>query len=168
MIVAEMQKQKGMRGFGKMGADYESKPKPGKDGASDGGEQHGESESQTVITHHGDGTHSVDGEKHPDHMHAGAAVLHKMSGGDKHHILHHDGMSAHSHMVHESGEHEDGGEHNTADEAKQSLDKFFNEGEGLAARIDWSTAKVQEKLAEYNLTMEAVGEANVGDGAREQ
>ena len=41
--------------------------------------------------------------------------------------------------------------------------KNDNENEAAAAM-----AKAQSLLAEYNLTMEVVGEANVGDGAREQ
>jgi hypothetical protein len=56
-----------------------------------------------------------------------AHLGHKVTDGDKHHIFHHDGISAHSHSIDEAGNHEDHGEHNTADEAKGALDKFFGE-----------------------------------------
>lgn len=123
-----MADQKGMKGLGKMGSGFESKPKPGGEEHQSGGE--GGDSSKTVIEHHPDGSHSVDGEHHPDHLHAGAAVLHKMSGGDKHHIVHHDGMSAHSHSIHEDGTHEDHGEHNSPEEAHGALDKFMGDEQG--------------------------------------
>jgi hypothetical protein len=122
--MAEMER-KGMGGMSKMGAKFESKPKPQEDG--------GESEEGTsTITHHADGSHTSQmhgGEpmEHPDHLHLMAHIGHHLTGGDKHHVMHHDGMSATSHMVHEDGTHEGPMEHNSADEAKQSLDKFFNE-----------------------------------------
>lgn len=125
-----MADQKGLKGFGKMGSSYESKPNPKKKDGQDGGmggEPASEGESQTTIAHHADGSHTVDGQHHPDHLHAGAHLLHKMSGGDKHHIVHHDGMTAHSHSIHEDGQHEDHGEHNSAEEAKGALDKFLGE-----------------------------------------
>ena len=77
----------------------------------------------TFHTEHPDGTR----EEHPDHLHMLAHLGHKVTDGDKHHIFHHDGISAHSHSIDEAGNHEDHGEHNTADEAKGALDKFFGE-----------------------------------------
>lgn len=126
--MAEMQKQKGMKGLGKMGSDFESKPAPKKEsskGESGGAPEH--EGGETVITHHGDGSHSVDGERHPTHLHAMAALGHKMTGGDKHHIMHHDGMSARGHMIHEDGQHDGPHEYNSAEDAKNSLSQFFDE-----------------------------------------
>jgi hypothetical protein len=134
--MAEM--RKGLGGMGRMGNEF-----PGSDGKKpaakmattegmDGaGHDNGE-EKISTITHHADGTHTsqmhgAEPEEHPDHLHLMAHIGHSLSGGDAHHVMHHDGMEAHSHMVNEGGEHEDGGSHNTADEAKQSLDKFFGE-----------------------------------------
>ena len=77
----------------------------------------------TFHTEHPDGTR----EEHPDHLHMLAHLGHKVTDGDKHHIVHHDGISAHSHSIDEAGNHEDHGEHNTAEEAKGALDKFFGE-----------------------------------------
>ena len=77
----------------------------------------------TFHTEHPDGTR----EEHPDHLHMRAHLGHKVTDGDKHHIFHHDGISAHSHSIDEAGNHEDHGEHNTAEEAKGALDKFFGE-----------------------------------------
>lgn len=65
--------------------------------------------------------------EHPDHLHMMAHIGHHITGGDKHHVMHHDGMSAHSHSIDEAGQHDGPNEHNSADEAKQSLDKFFGE-----------------------------------------
>ena len=128
---------RGMKGLGKMGSEYKGKPDPAKSAHggvrgemnaphSEGGEQ------VTTVMHHGDGSHTVrthDGqeEHHPDHLHAMAHLGHHMSGGDKHHIVHHDGMMTHSHSIHEDGHHEDHGEHNSAEEAKGALDKFLGE-----------------------------------------
>ena len=94
---------------------------------SDGG-----SEQIHSVHDHGDGTFHTehpDGtrEEHPDHLHMLAHLGHKVTDGDKHHIFHHDGISAHSHSIDEAGNHEDHGEHNTAEEAKGALDKFFGE-----------------------------------------
>jgi hypothetical protein len=77
----------------------------------------------TFHTEHPDGTR----EEHPDHLHMLAHLGHKVTDGDKHHIVHHDGIAAHSHSIDEAGNHEDHGEHNTAEEAKGALDKFFGE-----------------------------------------
>jgi hypothetical protein len=77
----------------------------------------------TFHTEHPDGTH----EEHPDHLHLLAHLGHHFTDGDRHHIVHHDGISAHSHSIDEAGKHEDHGESNTADEAKGALDKFFGE-----------------------------------------
>jgi hypothetical protein len=121
----------GLDGLGKMrkGERPEYKPKP-MDGKESGGESAGEGVHS--IHDHGDGTFHTehpDGskEEHPHHMAAMAHVGHKITGGDKHHVVHHDGMTAHSHSVMEDGQHEDHGEHNSADEARQALDKFLGE-----------------------------------------
>jgi hypothetical protein len=121
-----------MKGLGKLGGTDKGEGDPLKrEQGKTVGQSEGE-EATTTITHHGDGSHTVrtgDGqeEHHPDHLHAGAHVLHHMSGGDKHHIVHHDGVAAHSHSIHEDGQHEDHGEHNSAEEAKGALDKFLGE-----------------------------------------
>ena len=77
-----------------------------------GGEEGGETKTHT-ITEHPDGhfqsqMHGGEAMEHPDHMHLMAHIGHQVTGGDAHHVTHHDGMEAHSHMVHEGGEHEDG------------------------------------------------------------
>lgn len=128
----------GFDGLGKMRKGekpaYEPKPHESKGGESkktdseqgQGGEQVGVHE----IHDHGDGsfhTQHPDGtrEEHPHHMAAMAHVGHKITGGDKHHVVHHDGMSAHSHSIHEDGQHEDHGE----EDPQGSLSKFLGEGE---------------------------------------
>lgn len=121
--MAGLSKLGGKLGESKMADAMKGKEKPMPEGKVEGEK----GDSQTVITHHADGSHSVDGEKHPSHMHMLAAVGHKVTGGDKHHIVHHDGMSASSHSIHEDGTHEEHGEHNSADEAKGALDKFLGE-----------------------------------------
>ena len=98
----------------------ESKPMPK-------GETEGEKgDSETTITHNSDGSHTMDGETHPSHMHLMAALGHKLTG-DKHHIAHHDGMQIHTHGIHESGEHEEGGSHNSAEEAGDAMKTFMDE-----------------------------------------
>ena len=84
------------------------------------------------IHDHGDGTFNTehpDGtrEEHPDHLHMLAHLGHKVTDGDKHHIVHHDGIAAHSHSIDEQGQHTDHGEHNTANEAREAMDKFLGE-----------------------------------------
>lgn len=74
-------------------------------------------------THMHDGTST----EHPDHLHMLAHLGHHITGGDKHHVVHHDGMSAKSHSIHEDGQHEEHGEHNSAEEARQALDTFLGE-----------------------------------------
>jgi hypothetical protein len=121
----------------KMNSKVQGKPDPDKQKA---GAVHGEKgemasggeEKTHTITEHADGSHTStmhDGTEthHPDHLHMMAHLGHHITGGDAHHVMHHDGMSAKSHMIHEGGEHDGPHEHNTADEAKQSLDKFFGE-----------------------------------------
>ena len=81
---------------------------------------------------HGDGTfHTIhpDGsrEEHPDHLHMLASLGHNITGGDKHHIVHHDGISAHSHSISEDGQHEDHGEATSPEESHSALDKFLGE-----------------------------------------
>ena len=95
-----------------------------------GGEEGGETKTHT-ITEHPDGhfqsqMHGGEAMEHPDHMHLMAHIGHQVTGGDAHHVTHHDGMEAHSHMVHEGGEHEDGG-----NDPHASLDKMMGgHGEG--------------------------------------
>ena len=108
--------RKGLGGFGKLHSEAK---KPAKDGSMKGEEKpeheqtHGAEgeEKTTTITHHADGTHTMehDGESsdHPHHMHLASHLAHKLSGGDAHHVTHHDGMEAHSHTVDEQGEHAD-------------------------------------------------------------
>lgn len=112
-------------------ADKMSEPKPKGDEAA--GESMDEGGEKThTITEHGDGSftshmHGGAEEKHPDHLHMMAHVGHHVTGGDKHMIHHHDGMAMHSHGIHESGEHQDTQDHNTAEEAKQALGNFLDE-----------------------------------------
>lgn len=122
-----------MRGKGERPA-YTPKPhesaEPSKKADSMEGGQAG-AEGVHAIHDHGDGsfhTEHPDGtrEEHPHHMAAMAHVGHKITGGDKHHVVHHDGMSAHSHSIHEDGQHEDHGE----DDAHGALDKFLGEEGG--------------------------------------
>jgi hypothetical protein len=56
-----------------------------------------------------------------------AGLAHKHSGGDKHHIVHSDGMTHTSHEIGEDGEHNGPHEHNSAEEAKESLGRFLDE-----------------------------------------
>lgn len=110
----------------KMAPKMSGKPTPkGKvEGESpDKGETAGDT---TTITHNSDGTHTMDGETHPSHLHVMAALGHKLTG-DKHHVAHHDGMAIHTHGVNEMGEHEEGGSHNSAEEAKESFGRFMDE-----------------------------------------
>jgi len=126
----------GFDGLGKMrkGEKPEYKPKPmeGKKMSAESNADHaGVNESVEgahSIHDHGDGsfhTEHPDGsrEEHPHHMAAMAHVGHKITGGDKHHVVHHDGMSAHSHSIHEDGQHEDHGE----EDPKGALSKFLGE-----------------------------------------
>jgi hypothetical protein len=83
--------------------------------------------SSTTIEHNADGSHTMDGETHPSHLHVMAALGHKLTGGDKHHVAHHDGMQIHTHGIHESGEHEEGGSHNSAEEAGDAMKNFMDD-----------------------------------------
>jgi hypothetical protein len=136
------EKMKGMGGLGKMGGEFTKAEKPNLRDEDKGkrdpekaekGKVDGDGgETQTTITHHADGTHTSehqDGtrEEHPDHLHMLAHIGHKVTGGDKHHIVHHDGMSAHSHSIGEDGQHDDHAESNSAEDAKGALDKFLGE-----------------------------------------
>ena len=102
-------------------------PKPKGEVKGEKGDGAGDAESSTTITHHADGSHSIDGEHHPTHLHMLAALGHKVTGGDKHHIAHHDGMAIHTHGIHESGEHAGPMSHNSAEEAKEALGQFMDE-----------------------------------------
>ena len=86
---------------------------------SDGG-----SDQIHEVHDHGDGTFHTE---HPDHLHMLAHLGHHVTSGDKHHIVHHDGIAAHSHSIDEQGQHTDHGEHNTANEAREAMDKFLGE-----------------------------------------
>jgi hypothetical protein len=136
------EKMKGMGGLGKMGGEFTKAEKPNLRDEDKGkrdpekaekGKVDGDGgETQTTITHHADGTHTSehqDGtrEEHPDHLHMLAHIGHRVTGGDKHHIVHHDGMSAHSHSIGEDGQHDDHAESNSAEDAKGALDKFLGE-----------------------------------------
>jgi hypothetical protein len=134
--MAEM--MRGMGGLSKMGSVTEKKAKPekatderkGKDAPKEEkGKTDGESNDSTTIKHNADGTHEMDGETHPDHLHMLAALGHKVTGGDKHHVAHHDGMSTRTHGIHESGEHQETQEHGSADEAGEGLKQFMGDGE---------------------------------------
>lgn len=110
--MAEM--RKGLGGMGKMGSEMKMAAKPAaKDKTPEGESGHdGGEEGHSTITHHADGTHTSEmhgGEamQHPDHKHLMAHIGHSLSGGDAHHVVHHDGMEAHSHTVGEDGQHQD-------------------------------------------------------------
>lgn len=111
------------RGLSKMAPAFEKRQQHNtKAGREDHPGHAGESHT---IEDHGDGTftsHMKDGTStdHPDHLHLLAHIGHHVTGGDAHHVTHHDGMEAHSHIVHESGEHEDGG-----NDPHGSLDKMM-------------------------------------------
>lgn len=124
--MAEM-KSKGLKGFGKMGDDFESKPKPMSQADGEAEHEQGGEEHTTTITHHADGSHTMDGEHHPSHLHMLAKLGHKVTGGDKHHIVHSDGIGHTSHGIHESGEHDGPHEHNSAEEAKEAMGHFLDE-----------------------------------------
>jgi hypothetical protein len=120
----------GFDGLGKMRkgekAEYTPKPHEAKTALKE--DMSGEAAGVHSVHDHGDGTFHTehpDGtkEEHPHHLAAMAHVGHKITGGDKHHVVHHDGLSAHSHSVHEDGQHEDHGE----EDAHGALDKFLGE-----------------------------------------
>jgi len=118
------------RGLSKMAPAFEKRERPEMKAGAEDHPEHGDGKT-TTITHNEDGSHTVnhaDGEvsEHPDHLHLASHLAHKLSGGDKHHIVHHDGMEAHSHSVHEDGQHEDH-EGNSAEDAKNAMDKFLGE-----------------------------------------
>jgi hypothetical protein len=140
---------KGLRGFGglgKMGGMRDEKPNlPNEDkGKKDSekvekGKTDGESndggEKVHTITEHGDGsvstkTHEGEEEHHPDHLHALAHLGHHITGGDKHHIAHHDGMGVSTHGIHESGEHEETLHHEDAEQAGEHMKGFMGGSEG--------------------------------------
>lgn len=124
--MAEEMKRRGLSMMAPKAPDVKKPMAPKVDG------EHGdEGDVKThSITEHPDGhfESEMDGEhtEHPDHMHLMAHIGHHVTGGDAHHVVHHDGMEAHSHMVHEGGEHEDGG-----NDPHASLDKMMGgHGEG--------------------------------------
>jgi hypothetical protein len=123
-MAEEMRKGLGKMG-GKMPDERKGSTKPMEHGKMGGESQ--PDEKTTTITHHADGTHSMehDGEHsdHPHHMHLMAHLGHKLTGGDAHHVVHHDGMEAHSHMVGEDGEHQD-----HEGDPHQSLDAMMGGG----------------------------------------
>src|ERR1035437_9509844 len=126
----------GFDGLGKMrGGERQSSyiPKPhekdeqGKKADSlEGGDVGGE--KVHTITEKGDGSfhskmHDGSEEEHPDHLHLLAHLGHHITEGDKHLIVHHDGIASHSHSIDEQGQHTDHGEGNTANEAREAMDK---------------------------------------------
>lgn len=128
----------GFDGLGKMrggerNSSFISKPHSFGEEKKEGSSESGEAGEKIHEVHeHGDGTFHTehpDGtrEEHPDHLHMLAHVGHHVTGGDKHHVVHHDGISAHSHSINEEGEHDDHGESNSAEDAKGALDKFLGE-----------------------------------------
>jgi hypothetical protein len=102
------------RGLNRLAPDAADTKKGAEKPMPKGGVSGEKGEEQTTITHHGDGTHTTqhaDGssEEHPDHLHMLASLGHKITGGDKHHIAHHDGGGAVTeHGINEDGEHYDG------------------------------------------------------------
>lgn len=128
---------RGMGGLGKMGASAEKKPKPEAmkaDPAKDTkGKTDGEQGDKTTITHNADGTHTSEhgGETtdHPDHLHMLAHIGHQVTGGDKHHVTHHDGMSMHSHGISEDGEHSETKDSGSPEEAGQDCANCMADGE---------------------------------------
>ena len=120
-----------------MGKSQTRKPE-GEGRRESAGEADEGGEKTHTITEHGDGTLSSrmhDGTKteHPDHLHMLAHVGHHVSGGEAHHVMHHDGVSVSSHGIQENGEHGETEEHNTAEEAKDAVGKFFDEEAGESA-----------------------------------
>lgn len=115
-----------MGGRGKM----MGKPEP-KEGKVEGEHQEGEEKTHT-ITEHGDGSmtskmHDGAEEHHPDHLHMLAHLGHQVTGGDKHHIAHHDGMNTHTHGIHESGEHSETQTHESPEEASSAMGQFMGD-----------------------------------------
>ena len=111
----------------KMSGTKRPEPKEGKV-EGEKGDGAGDAES-TTIQHNSDGTHTMDGETHPDHLHLMAAIGHKVTGGDKHHVAHHDGMNVHTHGIHESGEHSETQTHGSGEEAGEAMKQFMGDGE---------------------------------------
>jgi hypothetical protein len=120
--MAEM--RKGLGGMGKMGAEFPGKSetkKPAEKAVTEPSTEHNGEEGTSTITHHADGTHTSQmhgGEpmEHPDHLHLMAHIGHHLTGGDAHHVMHHDGMEEHHHSVEESGEHHEGELHGDGQE----------------------------------------------------
>jgi hypothetical protein len=117
-----------MESSGKAGEKMGEKPKAA-------AEHEGEGEKAGIQLHdHGDGTaHSViEGkqEEHPDHMHAVAHIAHHLMPEGSHFHAHHDGFSAKSHGIHESGEHAETQEHNAPEEMHGAMDAMLGGGEG--------------------------------------
>jgi hypothetical protein len=124
--------------FGKAMAMMGGKPKggdmsvKGKEKPTEHGTVEGEHEPHETQTLHqsGDGGYSTgDGEQHE---HLGAALMHmahKAEPDHKHMHIKHDGLSIHSHGVHESGEHHGPHEHGSTEELKDHVGSFFDGGE---------------------------------------
>jgi hypothetical protein len=129
------EKMRGMGGLSKMGteADKMPKPKPMAEKKEPTMHEPGEEKMHT-LTEHGDGRftshmHGAEPVEHPDHLHALAHMAHHVTGGDKHHMTHHDGMAMHSHGIQEDGQHQETQDHASADEAGEGLKQFMGEGE---------------------------------------
>ena len=115
----------GMGSHKKMQGQMDQLRKPTAPGVKEPGKMGGQEKTHT-ITEHADGSmtskmHDGAEEQHPDHLHMLAHVGHHITGGDKHHVAHHDGMAIHTHGIHEDGNHEETQQHGSADEAGQSL-----------------------------------------------
>jgi hypothetical protein len=133
------------RGLGKLAPDLADARKGGQKPFPAGRVSGEKGEEQTVVTHHGDGTHTTqhsDGstEEHPDHLHMLASLGHKLSGGDKHHVVQDKGDTFAQHGIYEDGEHYGSHDHENVDELKSSMGKFLDEegqewaGEGKDAQ----------------------------------
>lgn len=90
---------------------------------------------QTTITHHEDGSHSVqhaDGEQTGPHANLHEAMAHvaQHSGDGMHHFTHHDGMGG-GHKTHQTAHGGDvaAHDHDNLESVKQGMDQFFGEEE---------------------------------------
>jgi len=120
------------KGLGKLGANLPDRQSGAEKPTPKGFTAGQKGEEQTVITHHSDGTHTTqhaDGsaEEHPDHLHMLASLGHKISGGDKHHVVQDKGDTYSQHGVHEDGEHYGTHDHGNIAELKDSMGKFLDE-----------------------------------------
>jgi hypothetical protein len=104
----------------------------------------------STITSKGDGTYSTDdGMEHP---HIGAALMHvagKHEPSMRHHITSSDGMgsmTSHSSDMGDDGAPED---HSSVEDAKNSMDRFFNEEAGEPEHDSESKMKSMSHSGDY-------------------